>query len=758
LDGVSAPGEYAPILDQAVVRAIGQSHIPSTAPRVSFAELMSGAEDGQWVEAEGVVRSVAYSAGHVTVSLGMSDGVIRATTVRLPGVDYDHLIDAKILMHANAAPLFTKRRQMVGAHLLFPDLSAIVIEEQAESDAYALPLRSVANLLRFSSKVELPHRVRVRGRMTLQWPGRLLCVQDDSEGICANTVQTTPVAPGEIVDMVGFPAVGEMAPTLLGATFRHVAAGHPVAPAPVNAQQAFSGDFDARLIQIDGELIGQDLAGRDPALVISSGGFVFPVLFEAGNAIEGAAWSVGSRLRLTGICIDELDLDRASAGEGSAASKSFRIIVQSARDVAVLRTPSWWTATHLLLLLGLVLAIVLVGAFWLAALRNRVKRQTEVIREQLHRAAGLTEAAEAANRAKSEFLANMSHEIRTPMNGVVGMIELALDCQPSAEQEEYLVMARSSADALLTIINDILDFSKIEAGKLELDCTDFNLHNLLEESLRAFAPRAAEKGIELLCEITPDVPVLVRGDPVRLRQVTTNLIGNAVKFTAEGEISLRCSLADEGPGGPLLQVTVRDTGIGIAASKQRLIFDAFSQGDSTTTRTYGGTGLGLSISSRLVKMMGGRIWVESEPGHGSSFHFTVQASRVLSVEPRSDAARCAALANVRVLVVDDNRSSRRILAQTLTAWGMQPATAGNSAEALELLDDAALAGEPFRILLADVRTLDTVRPEMTEAVILMLNSATSKTDYGGFITLSKPPRQAELRTILEDALTAAVRN
>jgi signal transduction histidine kinase/CheY-like chemotaxis protein len=737
-----------------------------------MAKLLSGSQDGQWVEVEGVVHTVAYTEHNVTMSLALNDGTIRATTVRRQGVDYETLIDAKVLMHANAAPLFTKRRQMVGARLFFPDLSAVKIEEPAALDAFALPIRSIATLLRYSSRIELQHRVRVQGRVILQWPGRSVCVQDDSAGLCAPTLQTTPLPAGEIVDLVGFLAAGETTPILLGAIFRRVRAGLAVPAMPVSAQQAFSGDFDARLIQIDGQLMGQDLAGRDPSLVVSSGGFVFPAILPNGINTDAAKWIPGSRLRLTGICFVQIDQERSSMGEGAAVPKSFRILMSSPSDVAILRTPSWWTAAHLLMLLGVVLAGTLAGAFWVVVLRDRVKRQTEVIRQQLGHAAALTEAAEAANRAKSEFLANMSHEIRTPMNGVMGMIELAMDCQPSSEQEEYLTLARSSADTLLTVINDILDFSKIEAGKLELDPSDVNLHNLLEDSLRAFVPRAAEKGIELLCDIAPEVPRLVRADAIRLRQVIVNLLGNAVKFTTQGEICLRVALESGGAADHPLQLhfTVRDTGIGIPREKQKLVFEAFAQCDGTTTRTYGGTGLGLSISSRLVHLMGGRIWVDSEPGKGSSFHFTAEAGHCTSEASRAPGGPAvefmddSPLAGVPVLLVDVNNSSRRIIAQILSNWGMQLSTAANASEAVRLLKRAAANGEPFRVLLADAQMQDmdgfalAQQAGMTDSVIIMMNSAALLIDqrrlaeHTGLRSVSKPPRREELRNAMLDVL------
>ena len=758
LEGVSAPGEYAPIVDHATVRTLGQSHLPSAAPRVSLARLMTGAEDGQWVEMEGVVHSVVSAENHVIVSLALSEGVIRATTVPAKGVDYQSLVDAKILIHGNAAPFFNRRRQIVAASLYFPDLSAIVVEERAEADAYSLPVKSIATLLRFSSKVDLQHRVHVRGKVTLQWPGRWLCIEDDTQGLCAPALQTTSLRMGEIVDVVGFPAAGESSDTLLGATFRSVADGPPVQASVVTAKQAFSGDFDSRLVQIDGQLIGQDLAGPDPALVVSSGGFVFPVLLPDADMTATAQWITGSRLRVTGICLVHMDAERSSTSDGEGLPKSFRITLRSARDVTVLGTPSWWTAGHLLMLLGLLLSLTMVTAFWVAILRDRVKQQTEVIRQQLNVAAALTEAAESANRAKSEFLANMSHEIRTPMNGVVGMIELATGCNPHNEQGEYLAMARTSADALLTVINDILDFSKIEAGKLDLDLTDFNLHNTLEESLRAFMPAASAKGIELLCDIAPDVPVVVHGDTIRLRQVITNLIGNAIKFTRQGEICL--SVVQDSPvtaEGPLLHFTVRDSGVGIPASKQKAIFEAFSQGDGSTTRMYGGTGLGLTISSRLVMMMGGRIWVESEPGKGSAFHFTAQFAPALPGASTREAPHSHLFTNVPVLVVDLNSSSRRILAQTLTSWGMHPSTAGNATEAVAMLEGAVQAGEPFRVLLADGQTTGAEHLGMVGSSILMLNAAVLRGDHGSLPILSKPPRREELRLILQDVLEQQLR-
>jgi two-component system, sensor histidine kinase and response regulator len=317
------------------------------------------------------------------------------------------------------------------------------------------------------------------------------------------------------------------------------------------------------------------------------------------------------------------------------------------------------------------------------------------------------DAAEAATRARSEFLANMSHEIRTPMNAIIGMTELALDTKLTTSQRDYLLTVKSAAEALLSLLNDILDFSKIEAGRFDLEAIDFSLRGIVGETLNTLAVRAHSKGLELAGHIFPDVPDAMVGDPGRLRQVIVNLVGNAIKFTKKGEVVVSVTEEWRHSGEIGLHVAVSDTGIGIPADQQQLIFKAFAQADTSTTRRYGGTGLGLTIARKIVEQMGGRLWVESRPGKGSTFHFTVRlglradgAAPTTSAVPRS-------LAKTRVLVVDDIATIRLILTETLSAWGMRPTAVKSGKAALKAVARAAERGEPFELVL-----LDAVMPKM----------------------------------------------
>jgi PAS domain S-box-containing protein len=906
LEGKTDFVDYAPEIAHPVIRVLGSASLPP-AQKVDLEHLASGNQDSQWVEVQGTVTSATEQPANIyaaqpweepvrtdptltpgggkrlSLEVMMGSRRMKAHLFRFQASDAARMVDAKVRIRGTLGTIFTRQGQMIGHQLFVPSADFVIIDEPATADPFELPRRSIGSLLKFDLEGQSNHRVKVQGVVTLQRLGRNLFIRDETDSVFVQTKEMTVLQPGDEVQVIGFPDAGDYTPTLRDAIFRRVGTGTFVKPVSITPEEAIKGSYDAELVQIDAKLLDRVLSSSEQVLILQSEKWIFNGSLENAEQTLSAVPN-GSQVRLTGICSVGLDEQRRP--------RSFRILLRTVEDIAILERPSLWTLENALWASGLMGVVILVGSGWLVVLKQRVRKQTKVIqdREELYRsivettnewiwaidAAGrltysnpaiepilgyrpdelvgkdslmliheedrprfeqilhrstrertgwtglvlrwrhkdshycflesnavpvLSDAHELVGfrgsdrditerkrmeqelakardlaldsaRLKSEFLTNMSHEIRTPMNGIIGMTELALDTNLSNEQREYIGMVKASADSLLTVINDVLDFSKIEAGKLDLDSILFNLRDCLEETVKTFAVRAHQKGLELVCQIGPEVPELVVGDPTRLRQVVVNLLGNAVKFTEQGEVVLQAKIESQGKDTIVLHFVVADTGIGIPTEKQKLIFEAFTQVDGSTTRKFGGTGLGLTISSRLVKLMQGQIWVESEVGKGSRFHFTAYFELPLNPPARVIPTELARLQDLPVLLVDDNIANLRVLEVMLSNWGMKPTVLSDSKSALTALEEAERAGRRFPLLLVDAHLPEMDGFGLVERVqqssnlegppvIMMLSSAGRPGDAARCRALkiaaylTKPVRQSELQDAVLTILGAS---
>jgi signal transduction histidine kinase len=619
--GVTTQADFAPDIDKARWTVIGQAPMPP-AKRVTFEEMASTTVDARWVEVEGIVRAAEVTANNCCLLLNLEVPGGRVV-VRVSGQSTipAGLVDSYVRIHGACGAVFTQKNQLVGVALYVPSIQEIKTIEPGPPDPFAPAARPIEALQRFAFTGRPTHRVKVSGIVTARFQGKDLYIADQTGSVYVEAPQQARLLPGDRVEVVGFAGFVDYRPVLRDAIWRRLGANSAPVPIPIQADKTLEDDsYDSALVTVDGQVTSSAVLPNEEVLIVRQGATSFSAIGQWVSNDRKSALREGSRVRLTGILVMEKD--------GFGMPQFFKIRLRSQEDVLVLENPSWWTRGRALSILGMVALIAFLTSAWVLILRRRVRSQTaELLRKNEELAIALKSAQEAT-QLKSQFLANMSHEVRTPMNAIIGMTSLAMDATSREEQQEYLADVTSSAESLLSLLNDILDLSKIEAGRMDLNPTAIALVDIVKDATHLLRTAAVQKGIELRYTVAPELLGTVAADPVRLRQVLLNLVGNAVKFTERGSVTVSAGVESEDETTICAKFVVRDTGPGIPVDKQKIIFEAFRQADGSTARKHGGTGLGLAISARLVELMGGRIWVESALGKGSAFWFTARIGKL----------------------------------------------------------------------------------------------------------------------------------
>ena|GEM_PF-1597929 len=715
--GSSQQMDFAPDIGKARWQVIGQAPMPA-AKRVTFEEMASTGVDARWVEVEGIVRSAELPTNdsRLQAVVEVPGGRVIVHILGVEGIP-PGLVDSRVRIHGACGAIFNQKNQIIGIAIYVPSTREVQTIEAGPTDPFAIAGRSVASLQTFTVTGLPTHRVKVAGVVTAQFHGSHLYVSDPTGSLYIESSQTSRFAPGDRVEVVGFAGFVDYRPILKDAICRRIAAGPPPAPVALNADSVIDEDkHDSALVALEAQLTAISVLPKEEVLILKQGKATFTAFGRERPVDMADDLPEGSRLLITGICLIERDV--------MGKAQSFKIRLRSAADVVAIKKPSWWTRDRALSVLGLAALLSLVTLAWVFVLRRRVRSQTAELRKTNEELALALSAATESTKLKSEFLANMSHEIRTPMNAILGLTAFALESTSREEQQEYLRDVLNSAESLLSLLNDILDLSKIEAGRMELAPVDMSMAQLIQEITHFMKTAANQKGLELAWNIAPDVPEHLSADPLRTRQVLLNLIGNAIKFTEKGSIRVEAQIEAQDDKTVTLRFAVCDTGPGIPADKHELIFKSFCQADGTTTRRHGGTGLGLTISAHLVEMMGGKIWVESEVGSGSTFYFTARFGKVDSVAFQLPPARPVTmspsglevdaknhLGSLKILIAEDNFSSLKLLTRLMERWGQQVTLAVNGREALNLFEK-----DTFDLVLLDIQMPEMDGFEVTAAV------------------------------------------
>ena len=705
LRGFTTQDDFAPDITKPAWQVLG--NVPMPAPKkVALEEMASTRMDSQWVDIEGIVRSAVVPTEHrplqffLEVMGGRVVGFIPGLNEVPPG-----FVDSRIRVNGVCGAIFNQKNQMIGVSLYVPSLDWVKTLEPGAHNPFALASRPIATLQRFTFGGLPEHRVKVSGVVTGLFEGTQLYISDPTGNLYIELNQTVPLRPGDRVEAVGFAGSIDFTPALLQAECRRVEAGASSAPVAVQAEQALDDKYDSTLVTMEGTLTGRSTLQQEDVMIINHGPATFRAVAGPGASEPQRTIREGSRVRVTGISV----LQKNATG----LPESIKLRLRSPADLVLLESASWWTREHALLVLAFVALVTIATSAWVMILRRRVRSQMTELQTKNQALAHAVDDAKQATRLKSEFLANMSHEIRTPMNAILGMTSLAIDSHSREEQQEYLTDVMNSAESLLSLLNDILDLSKIEAGRMELSPTLVSLGSLVQDATRFLSQAARQKGLDLVWSCSPSLPDNLLADPLRLRQVLLNLVGNAIKFTETGTVEVQAESESEDQNTVLVRFAVRDTGLGIPEDKRALIFESFCQADGSTSRKYGGTGLGLTISSRLVELMGGKIWVESQLGVGSTFYFTAQLTKAAPPEPQLptkgrktappvavplDSEARKQLGSLDILVAEDNFVNLKLITRLLERWGQRVTIAANGREALD-----AYHQKTFDLVILDIQ-------------------------------------------------------